>query len=175
MNTSKLILIVLLTITTPSLSPAQQKFPSGGSSSYNTAIGLRAGGTSGVTFKKFLNGPTAVEVIAGVWPYGFSGTVLLEKHANAGMEGLNWYYGGGGHATIQTGRVYYRYDHPRYKYYYATDQRLGLGVDGIIGLEYKIKPIPFALSIDLKPFIEVNTGGYVFVGIDPGLGIKVAF
>ncbi len=154
---------------------AQQKTSGAGSSSYTTAIGLRAGGTSGVTFKRFINQPTAIEVIAGVWPYGFSGTVLLERHANAGLEGLSWYYGGGGHATVRSGRVYYRYDHPRYKYYYATESRLGLGIDGIVGLEYKIKPIPFAISLDLKPFVEVNTGGYVYLGMDPGLGIKVAF
>lgn len=175
MKTFKYFIALFIGITFATQITAQEMRIPAASSSYHTAIGLRAGVTSGVTFKQFLGGPTAVEVIAGIWPYGFSGTVLFEKHANAGAEGLAWYYGAGGHAVIQSGRIYYPHRSPRYDYYYSTGSALGLGVDGIIGLEYKIKPIPFAVSLDLKPFAEVNTAGYVFLGLDPGLGIKLAF
>lgn len=160
----------------PTTSQAQLHFNrSAESATYSTAIGLRAGETSGITFKKFVGGPNALEFIVGVWPYGFSATGLFEKHANAGLDGLNWYYGGGGHVAVQSGRIYYAYRHRRYDYYYRTGSDLGLGIDGIVGLEYKIKPIPFAVSLDLKPFLEVNTAGAAFIGLDPGLGVKVAF
>ena len=99
---------------------------------------------------------------------------MYEKYANAGLPGLNWYYGGGGHLAAHN-RYYYR-PHPVYyerRYYRSGD--LGIGVDGIVGLEYKIPPIPIAISLDLKPFIEVTTGGSAFFSLDPGLGIKVAF
>lgn len=145
------------------------------SATYSTAIGLRAGETSGLTFKKFVGGPNAIEFIVGVWPYGFSATGLYERHANAGLEGLNWYYGGGGHVAEQSGRIYYAYRDRRYDYYYRSGSDLGIGIDGIVGLEYKIKPIPFAVSLDLKPFLEVNTAGAAFISLDPGLGVKVAF
>ncbi|TND08322.1 MAG: hypothetical protein FD123_2353 [Bacteroidetes bacterium] len=148
-----------------------------GSSDYKTAVGIRAGGTSGLTFKRFTGSGNAFEVIAGAWSYGFSVTGLYERHANAGAPGLNWYYGGGAHVAAETGWVYYRnyYYDRRYDYFYRAGNDFGIGVDGIIGLEYKIKPIPFAVSLDLKPFVEVNTAGGAYLGFDPGLGIKVAF
>lgn len=144
-------------------------------SNYKTAIGVRAGGTSGLTVKHFTSSSTALEGIVGIWPYGFSLTGLYEKHANAGVSGLNWYYGGGAHIAAHNGYYHYR-PHPVYyerRYYRSGD--VGLGVDGIVGLEYKIPPIPIAISLDLKPFIEVTTRGNAFFSLDPGLGIKVAF
>jgi hypothetical protein len=144
---------------------------------YKTAIGLRAGETSGLTFKHFFRDSKAFEAIVGVWPNGLGLTALYEKHEPAfNLEGMKWYYGGGGHVVFGAGRMYYVYSE-RYGYFYRyrSGRESGLGIDGILGLEYKIKPIPFALSLDMKPFIEVNTNGTVFMSIDPGLGIKVAF
>lgn len=141
---------------------------------YRTAIGLRAGGTSGLTIKHFFGeNNAAVEGIIGVWPNALSLTALYEKHVSTGAEGLNWYYGGGGHVVFESGR-YYNRDY----YYYRNSYRnggVGLGVDGIIGIEYKINPIPFAISLDLKPLIEVNTEGGTFFAVDPGLGLKLTF
>src|ERR1051326_4365352 len=141
-------------------------------SSYWTAIGLRAGETSGLTFKHFFTSTNAGEAIIGIWQRGLSFTGLYEKHADAGLNGLNWYYGGGGHLAMNTGRIYYVSEGTRY---YRTETALGIGVDGVLGLEYKIPPIPFAVSFDLKPFLEVNTLGHAFMSLDPGLGIKVTF
>jgi len=42
-------------------------------------------------------------------------------------------------------------------------------------MEYKIPSIPFALSLDVKPYVEVITNGRVWTSLDPGLGIKVTF
>ncbi len=142
-------------------------------SSYNTAIGLRGGETSGLTIKHFTSNSRAIEGIVGIWGHGFSGTVLLEKYAPAfNARGLNWYYGFGGHLAFQNGGGYY-YDYGRHKHYHGG--ALGLGVDGIVGLEYKIPKAPFALSLDLKPYIEVVTKGHMWMSLDPGLGIKVTF
>lgn len=150
--------------------------PSIGKSKYNTAIGLRAGETSGMTIKHFFNETSAFEGIIGVWPYALGLTALYERHEAAfNVEGMNWYYGAGAHATLGTGRVYYWYRNGDRYYYRYRSGNMGLGVDGILGLEYKIKAIPFALSLDIKPFMEVNTIGGVYLSLDPGLGIKVAF
>ncbi len=139
---------------------------------YRTAIGLRGGPTSGLTIKHFTSGTRAVEGILGVWNNGFRGTVLFEQHVNAGAPGLHWYYGVGAHASAYAdNRTFYVYDN-RYEY---REGELGIGVDGIIGIEYKIPPIPFALSVDIKPALEVTTDGNVFGGFDPGLGVKFTF
>ncbi|MBI3510689.1 MAG: hypothetical protein HY064_08495 [Bacteroidetes bacterium] len=144
---------------------------------YKTAVGLRAGEMSGITFKRFSGQNHALEFIVGDWPYGFRATGLYEKYSGSAIAGLNWYYGGGAHFGFETGRVYYYYPYydRYYNYYYRTSGNMALGIDGIIGIEYKIKPIPFAVSLDMKPFTEINSFGDIFFGLDPGLGIKVVF
>jgi hypothetical protein len=139
---------------------------------YNTAVGLRAGGTSGLTLKQALGNNKAIEGIIGIWNYGFTVTGLYEIYAPTKTSGLNWYYGVGGHLAANVGYRYW-YDSRRDKYY--KNGGLGLGIDGIIGLEYKVPNAPIAFSLDLKPFIELNTAGPFYAALDPGLGIKVAF
>lgn len=145
---------------------------------YKTGIGLRAGETSGLTFKRFLGSSTALEGIFGAWRYGVSATVLFEKYSPvSSVGGLNWYYGGGGHVAFRN-RYYDRYYYYHRNNYYVVDYYdnggVGLGIDGIIGLEYKFNGAPIAISLDLKPFIEIHSGGGVWSSLDPGLGIKVA-
>jgi hypothetical protein len=140
---------------------------------YKNAIGIRAGGTSGITYKHFFNSYDAFEGIFGLWPNAFGITGLYERHAPTGAPGLKFYYGGGGHITGETDHYYYRY-RDDYVYRYGRNG-LGIGIDGILGIEYKIPVIPFAISFDLKPYIEVSNYGNIFTAIDPALGIKVAF
>ncbi|WP_258104166.1 hypothetical protein [Marinoscillum sp. MHG1-6] len=138
---------------------------------YSTAIGVRAIGTSGITVKHFTRSTIALEGILGFWPDAFSATLLMEKHTLAFNEpGLRWYYGIGGHLAAKSNRV--RYDGPGYR---RASGDVGLGVDGIFGIEYKIREVPIALCMDLKPFLEVTSTGAAFVALDPGLGIKVTF
>lgn len=143
-------------------------------STYKTAIGLRGGETSGLTIKQFIGSSTAIEGIIGMWYHGLSTTILYERHAPGfGVDGLNWYYGVGGHLAFQTGYYAYYYRNDRYRYY--SNGNLGLGIDGVIGLEYKIPKAPFAISLDMKPYVEVASKGNVWMSLDPGLGIKVTF
>lgn len=144
---------------------------------YNNAIGIRAGTTPGLTFKHFMNADHALEGILGLWPNAVGLTGLYEKHNATGVPGLKFYYGGGAHFTFETNRYYYRYYNNReggYRYRYGPGG-LALGVDGIAGLDYKFGVIPLAISVDLKPFLEVSNYGAVYVALDAGLGVKVAF
>jgi len=143
--------------------------------SYNTAIGIRGGETAGLTFKQSLSSGKAFEGIIGFWPHGFSVTGLLEKVNETSVSGLNWYYGAGGHLSTFSSRRWYYRDHP---YYYRRGYNynyIGLGIDFIVGLEYKIPTIPFALSLDLKPYGEVSNYGHTYFSLDPGIGIKFTF
>ncbi len=137
---------------------------------YNTAVGVRGFGTSGLTIKHFYKRATALEGILGFYPNAVSATLLVEKYTPAfDVAGLNWYYGIGGHIASQSdvGR--------RDGLYRRETSAFGLGVDGIFGIEYKIEKVPIAMSLDFKPFFEVATDGHTFMALDPGLGIKVTF
>lgn len=143
-------------------------------SSYKTAIGLRAGETSGLTIKQFIGGRHALEGIAGVWYHGLSATLLYEHYSPAfDLAGLNWYYGIGGHFSAQSSRSYFYSRYDRFDRYDSGS--FGLGVDGIFGLEYKILNAPIAMSLDLKPYVEITSNGGVWLSLDPGIGFKVAF
>jgi hypothetical protein len=139
-------------------------------SNYKAALGLRAGETSGITFKIHTNQTSGLEFIAGIWSNWFSITGLYEKNAPAfKLDGMSWYYGGGGHAAFAAGN-YYHEGHPDYH-----GEDFAFGIDGIIGLEYKIPEIPFALSLDMKPLLEIDGGGYFNFAFDPGFGLKFTF
>ncbi len=143
------------------------------SSTYTTAFGVRGIGTSGLTFKHFTGSTRAFEGIVGFGPDAFSLTVLTEFYGPAFDEpGLRWYYGIGGHLATQTRWVNYRTDN---RVYQRESDDIGIGVDGIFGIEYKINPVPIAISVDVKPFLEVTTGGDAYLAFDPGLGIKFTF
>lgn len=136
---------------------------------YRTGIGLRTGETSGITIKFNAQKASSIEIIAGIWSDWLSLTGLYEKNVPAfNIEGMRWYYGGGGHVAFQTDTFY------NGRYYDRGDD-FALGLDGIVGLEFKIPPIPFAVSLDIKPFLEIYNNGNVFLAIDPGLGIKFTF
>jgi hypothetical protein len=141
---------------------------------YQTAIGLRAGETSGLTFKKFMTESTALEGIFGLWNHGMSVTVLYEKYLPAfNVSGLNWYFGGGGHLAIKHRHYFSYYDRGRYYYYQYS--RVGLGIDGVAGMEYKIPKTPLAINLELKPYIEVISEGGIWSSLDPGFGLKLTF
>lgn len=141
---------------------------------YRTAIGLRGGETSGLTIKHFVSGKDAIEGIIGIWNHGARATVLYERHVQAfNVSGLNWYYGGGAHGSVHSGHhLWHSHKHEHTHYHRGS---IGLGVDGIFGMEYKFAPVPIALSFDVKPYFEVNFHGGAWTSLDPGLGIKVTF
>jgi hypothetical protein len=140
------------------------------SSEYKAAFGLRAGETSGITFKYNTTSSTGFEIIAGIWSNWLSLTGLYEKRAAAfNVEGMKWFYGAGGHVVFKTS-TYYNEGRT-----YDRGDQFALGVDGIVGLEYKIPQIPFAISLEVKPLMEINADGNMFLSIDPGFGVKFTF
>lgn len=148
---------------------------------YKTAIGLRAGESSGLTIKHFTNETTAWDFIISFWPNDLSVFALYEKHKPLGSN-FNLYYGVGGHLAFNTWgprRGYYYYDdRGRYRgrgWWYRDRDGFGLGIDGILGLEFKVPDIPLAISLDIKPYIEFNTDRNIYWSPDPGLGLKIAF
>lgn len=143
---------------------------------YNFAIGVRTAGTTGITLKRNFEN-SAIEGLVGFWNDGFSFTGLWEKKVTAfDAENLNWIYGWGGHVSVY-GEDFNSKKGPAWFNHPNTDDKgdIGFGLDGTAGIEYKIKPIPFAVSVGIKPYVEVVTNGAFLFWIDPGVGIKFVF
>ena len=140
---------------------------------YSTGVGIRGGGyENGLTIKHFTNSSTALEGIIGFRPGVFVVTGLYEKHAVAFSEpSVNWYYGAGAHiGGIDGNRYYRRYAGDRYFY---ENNGLLLGADAILGLEWKIPEIPFAISVDVHPRLELARGPYF--DIEPAATLRFLF
>jgi hypothetical protein len=134
------------------------------------SVGMRYGETSGVDFRYNSASNSGIELIAGIWNDWLSFTGLYERNTGAfQLEGMKWYYGAGGHIGVKTGTYYYEG-----KYYNRGDD-YSIGIDGIIGLEYKIPEIPFIISFDLKPLIEISGNGNMYFSPDPGIGLRFTF
>lgn len=114
---------------------------------YKNAIGGRFGVANGITFKTFMDNTRALDFILNFrntrTSSVFRFTGLYEIHAPiTNVDGLNWYYGGGG--SIGSFRDK------------ATDAKdFAVSVDGVIGLDYKIKEAPINISLDWKPAINI--------------------
>ena len=142
---------------------------SANSSSYGTALGVKFY-PAGVTLKHFFNGKNAGELIGYFWGHGFRLTGLYEIHGDiSGAPGLKWYIGPGVHVGFYD-------DHHRH--WHGDDWHdhghSSIGVDGVIGLDYKFRGAPINLSLDWQPSFEF-TDGHGFVGSWGGFAIRYTF
>jgi hypothetical protein len=137
------------------------------SQDYKSSIGLRTGASSGLTYKHFISSEDAIEGILA-WRYRNPGLAgIWERHAQfLDVWGLNWYYGGGAHFFV--------YDANGRDKFGRDDGGLVIGLDGILGAEYKIKEIPITVSVDLRPGINVF-GVFGPIGNEIGISIRYIF
>lgn len=137
---------------------------------YETAIGLRAGFSTGVTAKHFIKSNLALEgILHYKWGLGLGITGLFEIHANAfDVDELYWFYGAGGHVGLYQYNNKAPFDEP------FSGTTAVIGIDGIIGIEYNIREIPIAVSVDWKP--TVNLVGLTGPDFDEGaLSVRYTF
>ena len=139
---------------------SQAQSSSTNSSSYETALGVKVWDGGGISLKHFFSGNNAGELIGYFWRQGFRITGLYEIHGDFnGAPGLKWYIGPGAHSG-----------------FYNTRNGNGsfVGIDGVLGLDYKFRGAPINMSIDWQPSFEFgdNRG---FYGNWGGLGIRYTF
>lgn len=138
-----------------------------GPSGYRTAIGVRGGYTSGVTFKHFVNSKAAIEVILGASRWrGTSLTGIYEWHKTGALEvpELSWVYGFGARVGFFDGRNYYAGyggpcndpGNPKCPAYWEGRTFAAIGLVGIGGLEYKFRDAPLTIGLDLIPYIYIQ-------------------
>jgi|SRR6476620_9479706 len=134
-------------------------------SSYRTAVGVKIY-PGAITLKHFIKNDVALEGLASFWNYGFRVTGLYEYHGNINdVNGLKWYIGPGAHLGF--------YDDDWRDRYPDRDKGVDLGVDGVLGLDYKIKGAPINLSLDWQPsFTIISHTDFRSWG---GLGVRFTF
>ena len=148
-------LITVLTATTVSA----QRSKSYSSQSYTTALGVKFY-PGAISIKHFVNGNNAIEGLGYFWERGTRITGLYEIHGDInGAPGLKWYVGPGAHIG-----------------FYSTKWGGGssFGVDGVLGLDYKINSAPINLSLDWQPSFEFGDGRG-FTGNWGGFAIRYTF
>lgn len=106
---------------------------------YKTAVGIRLGPSvpaikSGITVKHFI-GNNAIEAIVSFGD-GVAICGLYEIHKPIATENLQWFAGFGVYAGFNSGTS-------------------NIGAAGIVGLDYKFAAIPFNLSLDWKPELNI--------------------
>jgi hypothetical protein len=150
---------------------------------YKNSAGIRIGKTDGVSYKRFLTEDGAVEFMLGFGGYnkGTQVYAMYQWHFQIPAkftENLHLYYGVGGHVghiKAHDDRMYYSNDstivtEDEKKSYYA------IGVDGVIGLEYRIFTVPMTVSMEVKPYVEYYGLRYIhFRSWDFGFTVKYIF
>jgi len=162
----RLLLVTVLIFSGAALMQAQE---------YQRAIGLRLGWDYGLSYKHFLNQKAAFEGVATFRSYGVPGFrwsyfritgLYLIHNPFPGVEGLQWYYGGGASVSSWGGD---------YKARFERASTLGIGLHGALGLDYKIKDAPISLTVDWIPTFTIGSY-YDGFAVDYGaFGVRYTF
>jgi hypothetical protein len=141
-----------------------QETSSGGIAGYQRAFGVKYATGVAASYKQFVANTKSLEAEAMFFNEGIRLIGLYEfNFPIQGVSGLNWYVGPGAHVG------FYRKTY-KDKYNSAAD----IGIDGVIGLDYKIPSIPINLSLDWQPSYSILGSA----GLSPqfgGLGIRYTF
>ncbi len=137
----------------------------GNAQDYKTGIGFRGGFSQGLTAKHFISEKVAIEGILASRHKGFIITGLYELHTRAfEVDRLNFYYGFGGHIGFGDGS----------KDDWGNEKMI-LGIDGILGLEYSFTSVPFNIGVDWKPAFNLAGGENWGWGDSGALSIRYIF
>jgi hypothetical protein len=142
----KLIIIFLCSFVLISVESRSQAL----GSNYRTAIGAKFF-PAAFSIKHFVKKNRALEGLAYLYRDGFRVTGLYEFHFDIkGAPGLKWYVGPGAHIGFWNEKWRNRY--------YDREQGATVGIDGVLGLDYKFRGAPINLSVDWQP--SINLTGY---------------
>jgi len=124
---------------------------------YEHAIGVRAGYTSGLSYKGFfLHSMNAIELDVGYNQHGLNISGLYEVHMEP-FRNSHWlaYFGGG----VFGGE---------------WEQELSLGLVAVGGIEYTLHKTPLNFGIDWRPMVNVYRS-FAYDLLDFGLTIRYRF
>ncbi len=129
---------------------------------YTNAIGLKGGAGGGITYKHFFTNTNPIEFDLS---FGDGWLFLLgnyQWHFTTSAKQFEWYLGVGAHAfNISTGTSGFG----------GSSDATIVGVNGLAGLEYAFKEVPFVISVDITPMYTLGSNSN-FLYWSGGLGIK---
>ena len=128
---------------------------------YDWAVGVRVGGANGgLTVKRNL-GAQAVEIgVALATDNSGRLQALYEWQKPVLAEGVQLYYGVGAFVGA---------------FDFSSAPQMGLGLEGVVGLEYKVPSVPIAFSLDYRPGVSLVPDFSKSTYGDVGLGLKFCF
>ena len=124
---------------------------------YAHSVGVRAGYSSGITYKGFFTHQmAAMEGDILYNNHGFNLTALLEQHIEVFRNKRSMVYFGGG------------------AFGGSWDAEFSIGVAAVGGIEYTLRDVPLNFSLDWKPMLNVFAD-FEFDFLDFGLSIRYRF
>lgn len=115
--------------------------------SYQQALGVKFY-PGGITYKNFSTSKKAFEGIGYFWKDGFRATGLIEFYGDIkNAPGLRWYAGPGAHIGFWNNEWRDRYPN--------RNDGVAIGLDAVLGLDYKFNGAPINMSIDWQPSFNV--------------------
>ncbi len=143
------------------------------SQDYTSAIGLRLGYPTSISFKHFMTEKNAFEIFAGFRGYKYVRNTnigaLYQIHTPiTGAPGLKWYFGGGAGVFISSYDKDFFLDN--------TYGNFNVGIMGNLGLDYKFINAPLNLSLDWVPTFIIGEAYYNgFIGSYGALSVRYTF
>ena len=151
--------IVLLFLIISGTSLAQETYQS---------IGIRIGGGGGITYKYVEDYRSGFEGILSYRDGGIQLTGLYEMYRPIKTDRINNFYffsGFGAHAGyIRTYEQFCVQENGSCYMYSSQRTNAIVGLDGVVGFEYRFHSIPMGISLDYKPYVEFF--GQDFLRID---------
>jgi hypothetical protein len=134
-------------------------FVAAAQSEYVQSAGVRLGGTSMLTYKRFIIPDEAIEVGVSGRKDGIQVTMTYQFYEPMEMafnENFFFYYGIGGHIGYERydrlGKTLTSIEPPTFEF----DDRLYyvMGADAILGIEFRWLSVPMTIGFDVKPYIN---------------------
>ncbi|MEA3461716.1 MAG: hypothetical protein U9R49_07545 [Bacteroidota bacterium] len=131
--------------------------PAAFSQFYHKEVGIRGGYSSGITFRVNLEEYLSYEGQLSYRDKGGIFTVLRQQHTEIGMDQVgNWefVYGMGFHAGFYYTDTYKIFGK---EFYYGSEIFTPvLGMDGYVGIDYKLVNLPMSFGVSYQPFVEIS-------------------
>lgn len=126
---------------------------------YEQSGGVRLGYTSGLTYKKFLAGEEAVEVLLSGRNEGFQITTMYVSHHPMEFsfnDRFYAYFGIGGHIGLENYGNLRKIivDDDPLEFRYEDAAYFTMGADGLLGIEYRWLSVPVTIGFDVKPYFN---------------------
>lgn len=145
---------------------------------YDRIIGVRGGIISGITYKWFEDDENAYEAMFSIKNRGIRISGFKEVHNPYLWEFSNklfFFYGYGVHAGIY-GKYKNEFSFIKTNYINTKRRYTVLGLDAILGVEYRVLRYPFVIGLEYIPFFDLFGPNYFNLHLgNTALSIKMKF